>query len=311
MVNQVWLAGEWVVVTDWQRGGKTVVFTKDGEIVASWRNAQPNMARITPQAYGPQGWVGWYDPPYRPPEVGPGELWEEERPFYRLFPEADSVGAVLYRMPPRRLFGSTETHGLDWPLFEPRPTGKFDAKGNFYLSRGGEYRVEKYSPDGTLTRVVTRDFQPIPITESDVQSLVDLQRKYLESPEGERYGGTRHLDQFTARVETQASFPGVSHRAPLGRFLVALDGSFWVERNDNLPPAEVELELVYRPFRGSFTQHTTWDIFDASGVFVGSVELPPRFHPMDVTATTITGVQRDELDVEYVVTLVAQVSGEG
>ena len=89
---------------------------------------------------------------------------------------------------------------------------------------------------------------------------------------------------------------------PLGRLIAADDGAFWVERIDGGRPAEVEFRKYFRRPSESAETSATWDVFDARGRFLAAVPLPARFAPMAVTERTVTGVQRDEFDVEYVVT---------
>lgn len=43
-----------------------------------------------------------------------------------------------------------------------------------------------------------------------------------------------------------------------------------------------------------------WTVFDGEGVWLGEVELPTGFFPMDIGEDWILGVERDELEVEYV-----------
>jgi hypothetical protein len=53
----------------------------------------------------------------------------------------------------------------------------------------------------------------------------------------------------------------------------------------------------------------TWDVFDAEGRYLGVVNMPLRFQPVRFLGNVIYGIQRDELDVQYVVKL--QVVGSG
>lgn len=45
-----------------------------------------------------------------------------------------------------------------------------------------------------------------------------------------------------------------------------------------------------------------WELFSGVGEFLGTVDLPPWFYPMAVAGSSVTGVQRDEYLVEYIVT---------
>jgi hypothetical protein len=51
-----------------------------------------------------------------------------------------------------------------------------------------------------------------------------------------------------------------------------------------------------------------WDVFDDQGRYLGVLAMPLRFQPVEFRGDEIYGVQRDELDVQYVVKL--RVGGE-
>jgi hypothetical protein len=80
------------------------------------------------------------------------------------------------------------------------------------------------------------------------------------------------------------------------------DGSVWVERRDL---GDVAVDQFRSMYGGLFDDGrpvpTLWDVFDGEGRYLGRVELPPRFRAFATTASTVTGVVRDDLDVEYVV----------
>jgi hypothetical protein len=44
---------------------------------------------------------------------------------------------------------------------------------------------------------------------------------------------------------------------------------------------------------------SVWEIFEASGRFLGSLELPPRFEPFEIGGDYVLGVLKDELDIEH------------
>lgn len=44
-----------------------------------------------------------------------------------------------------------------------------------------------------------------------------------------------------------------------------------------------------------------WHVYDPDGRLSGTILLPGRLRPSEITATHILGVERDELDVEYIV----------
>ena len=125
-------------------------------------------------------------------------------------------------------------------------------------------------------------------------------KKALESFWAKR-SSAGELESVLRRIDTQATFPVPSFQAPLGNLLVSHDGSFWIERADLASPARVEFERLYGGFDRSQPRPTRWDLYDAAGQFLATVDLDARFSPMAVRGTTVTGVLKDELDVEYIV----------
>ena len=299
-IRAVWFAGDKVVVSDWRGAGQTVLYTKEGEFVDSWRMVQPDRSRIVPWRQGPRGWLGHYYDANPPSQPAPGEPSPQPRNIFLLFPDSGVVGDVLYHLPERRLFGSTTTHGLDWPLFEPSPSFGSDGVGNFYLARGYPYRIDVYDTDGHLVRRISRQYNPIPITDADVDELKGLVSAVYDTMAA-RSNPNQQRKRILARVEEQATFPRVSFRAPLRDLLVARGGAFWVERADDASPAQLEYENYYGYVTRATGRSTRWDLFDADGRFLGSVALPHAFNPKHVTERTVTGVLKDDMDVEYVV----------
>ena len=60
-------------MSDWRGAGQTVLYTKEGEFVDSWRMVQPDRSRIVPWRQGPRGWLGHYYDANPPSQPAPGE----------------------------------------------------------------------------------------------------------------------------------------------------------------------------------------------------------------------------------------------
>jgi hypothetical protein len=65
------------------------------------------------------------------------------------------------------------------PLFEAGPQFDFDGSGRMYLVAGNTFRIETWSADGVLLRVVTRDHDAIPIDPPDIDEVVALMREFV------------------------------------------------------------------------------------------------------------------------------------
>lgn len=306
MINDLELTGDGVAVIDWQRGGRVGTFTPDGELVDSWAVTTPDgTRRPNPRHWTPQGWLGVQieqDGPAQPTEGAVLTTWHR---IHRLDADGGADGEPVVELPPRRLYPNSEVHNWDWPLFEPDTETGVDAAGRIYVSPGAPYRVDVYSPEGEHVRSVRRSHDSIPLGPDDVEEHLDLARDYFTGGafEGGPERGRQEFEGYRDRVETQTTFPMPEHRAPTRRLLVSADGSFWVERVDHRPPAMVEFEWMFSHALPELRveEPTLWDLFDPEGRFLGQAELPPRFRPHQADGTAVVGVERDDLDVEYVV----------
>jgi hypothetical protein len=170
MLNDLLWAGERVAVIDWQSGGKTILFDTATGFVNSWRNTTPDGQRLIPLGHVPGGFVTSHRETERPSETVPGRAYPTEGTLRLLTPTMDSLGADLFELPPSVLYGSTTTHGLDWPLFDPVRGFGFDARGNFYRSAGTEYRIDVRDLDDAHVRSIRREYEPIPLGQADVEA---------------------------------------------------------------------------------------------------------------------------------------------
>lgn len=314
MVNRVWMAGDSVVITDWQSGGRNGVYSRDGQLVAFWPSAQIGGGRVSPMALTPYGWVASYSPPYRPPAVAPGEKWAQRGALVRFDPGSATMGDTLFLTPPRVLYGSPETEGMDWALFDPPVPFDFDAAGRIYLSHGEPYRIEVHEPildpaarneagAFRLARIITRAIDAVPIMETDIERLKERVSEFYDTmttrdPESR----SAERERVIRRIDNQRGFNPRPHLPPLRRLLVSHDGSFWIERADIASPADLEFERLFGGFGRGQPRATRWDLYDGEGRFLAQVDLHPRFTPHAVRGPEITGVLKDELDIEFVVT---------
>jgi hypothetical protein len=76
-------------------------------------------------------------------------------------------------------------------------------------------------------------------------------------------------------------------------------GSLWVQRVQS--PGQLSEERMERYNFAEDFGAPEWDVFDDQGRYLGVVAMPVRFQPRLFRDDKIYGVQRDELDVQYVV----------
>lgn len=192
--------------------------------------------------------------------------------------EMRSSGALSFRNGmPRMVAFSSEPR---WALLED---GRL-ASG--YLSA---YRFEVRDPGGRLEWVVTRPFERRPLRDSDRRALLErIRASYGRGPlSAEREHMIRTME-FGTHFSAFANLFG----GPLG--------TLWVQQAlqvSSLEPDEM----------ASFGLHAIaapeYDIFDREGRYLGTMTPPRGFDPMMAREEHIYGVQRDDLDVQYVVRL--------
>ena len=94
-------------------------------------------------------------------------------------------------------------------------------------------------------------------------------------------------------MDFAANFPLLSdmHGGP--------DGTVWIQ---GVRPVE-EMDLGGSGMAALEMGTPEWEVFDREGRLLGVVTLPADFRPLRFVGDDIYGVQRDDLDVQYVVRL--------
>jgi len=308
MLNDLIRAGDEIALIDWQRGGKTILYDTAGTFRESWRDTRPDGERYSLSGYTPEGWLSIEISPY-PDDPRPGGVYER-RSTMRRFVSPDSLGEALFELSPNLIYGTEESEGLDWALFDPVEAWGFDGDGNIYQSAGVDYRIDVISPDGELLRSIRRDVRGIPITDADVEAYKDdVRLQYDTASRGDAARRQEQLERYLARIDEQATLPMPEVRPRLGQMLVAHSGAIWVERVDFREPSKWWQERMTGGFGSTPTSETSWDLLDLDGRFVGNVVLPPRFLPLAASDRSVVGLLADDFDVEHVVRF--RIVGEG
>lgn len=303
MVNDVFALGDTVGIVDWQRGGKVVLYATDGRMLSSWSVRQADGTRIQPLHPTEEGWLVQVDRPDLFPQLSPGEVDTLYREIHLAEFGSTEIGPQVYSVPTYTLYGTGEAGelGQDWTLFRPRTYSGFDAEGRLYVTDNQAYRIDVHDREG-LRRSVRRAYSPRHLDDSDIDDLkaaamhvVDtMSRMSDESRPQQR-------TQLGDRIDRQASLPLPDVMTPLGGLLVSPDGSFWVQVSDPTTLIQREADQMFGMFGNMPQLETSWDLFDASGQYLGAVTLPARFRAEAVRGFEVVGVWADEFDVEYVV----------
>ncbi len=225
-----------------------------------------------------------------------GGMTAQVRPVAQGGQPVDSLDAVVV-IEPSGLFGDTLLRFPSGGLFQgpgihyftPEPWWDVTDSLTVVYGFNNEYRIGYYGHDGSIRRIVSMPAEPKLITERDIRAFFAyLDRAWLDAGVPPSRLAANH-----DAVHFAEFLPAFS------MFHTGYEGSLWVQPVQApglLSDEEIELYNFIEDF-GSYD----WDVFDGEGRYLGVVAMLPRFTPRVFLGDKIYGVQRDELDVQYVV----------
>jgi hypothetical protein len=293
------LEGDTLLALDTRRD-QYQVFRRSGDFVGIWSGRSLEPGFLDPLGRGPGGWLVIMGKPLLTRPAGPVYRDTFHIQFVHELPrETADVSAVRMRnvvaIPWIRHF-VTADGSADTPLFEPTPGFAVDGSGRVFTSPGAHYRIDVHSHEGRHARRISRAHNPVPLTRQLVDEYVSRVNAFYDTAAATGAGEGGSAPRQPSELKRAGFTRGREHLPPLGRLFAARDGAFWIERPD-LADDPVAREWS----RGVQPSPTKWDVFDTEGRFLGLVTLPAKFTPHVVATNSVTGVQRDEQDVEYVV----------
>jgi hypothetical protein len=155
-------------------------------------------------------------------------------------------------------------------------------KDRIYYSYPDDWNIEVRSPDGALTQLIRRRFTPVPITSEMQAAARAIFARQLES-------ASISSEQIQRLLERM---PFASTLTAHARMIVDDEGALWVNEAD----AEAILAET-APLTG--VGHV-WSVFTADGRWLGRVQMPSNLTVLAISANSVAGTARDELDVEHV-----------
>ncbi len=207
----------------------------------------------------------------------------------------DIMGAVVDTvavLPKGQTLEGMTQERLSIKVFAPEPVWDLDPEGNILYAMNDQFRILVNTPDGTLTRVITKEVEPKPVEEADRNAILRLLREQYA-----QYGvPPAQMEQIMSGIGFADYYPA------FGQLFVGPEGTLWVQRirsaRDMAGAAGEEVE-----FDPQAIGSPEWEVFDAEGRWLGVVTLPDRFQPVDVRGDDLYGIWRDEMDVQYVMRL--------
>ena len=201
-----------------------------------------------------------------------------------------TVGDTLMRVPSGKTFSITG--GLpEWNFFVPEPVWALWGSRILYAVNDN-YRIGVYQ-GGVLERVIEKPFTLDPVTDADQLPMKESLRKLMVAQ-----GAPPQV--VTQLVSTRMHF--APNYPAFAQMLEGPDSTILVQSIVPVSKLSDEERENFDFLSGSMGSRE-WDVFDDQGRYLGQVTMPLRFQPVKFVGHAVYGIQRDELDVQYVVKL--------
>lgn len=245
--------------------GRVTVFDPGGEFVRSFRLQRPYMILTSFAEMAFDGEGRFFD-----------------RVSLASLPGLDTVGVVAYD-PGGAVLDTAVIAGWERDVltleregrpfmsvprpFAPQPSFTFGPDADVYFTRGADYEVTRYAPDGTPIRVVRRPTERVPVAAEEREAALSFVTDAFASR-----GGSLPADVRTPE-----------HKGAIARLVVDDLDHLWV-----LTPSPYGAEA----FR--------WSVHDPLGRFLGEV-VTPEMTITQIGEAFVAGTVRDSLGVQRVV----------
>ncbi len=176
------------------------------------------------------------------------------------------------------VYGSDDSYRLDLPdggrMFVSIPfvtgmTWRFDGVEGIWFSDGETYRLYHRTLGGDTTRIVEREYEPVPVTPEDLEAVRERYDRF----------GEQNVSRLIERI------PNV--KPAFTSFVVDDQGYLWVFRT--MPS-------------GADSGGATLDVFDPLGRYLGALVADVSIRPRPaIMGDRLVGVSFDDLGVAYVV----------
>lgn len=151
-------------------------------------------------------------------------------------------------------------------------------RDHFYWGRGDAFEFHQFDLDGTLNRLISKDWEPYRVTDRSWRRSGEARIESL------RKSRTANLDDLIRRARQENE--RIEHAESLPAFVDAIvdsEGNLWVR----------EYPLVG-------VRTAPWQVFSSSGTWLTTVEVPDGFRLHAAGPDWVLGIATDELDVEVV-----------
>lgn len=167
------------------------------------------------------------------------------------------------------------------------------AQTGFFAGFSDRYDLRYYTDAGRLSLIVRRSFTPTRAPANASARFRARSDTVNTIPDVIRGDARKQVEAMRSAYLADLVF--ASTLPAFNAMIADGEGNLWVERyqaDHGLPSCMMCIPFINSP--------TNWDVFDASGTWLGDVQLPARFTPFDISGKAVAGVFRDDDDVEHV-----------
>ena len=256
-----------------RRHRRLTSLTLDGDLIETALLETPGEGSVPYRSRcGPDGSLvlsGWGVQPEMRPDVT-FQFFGQEAPVWWLpLADGDPIALGNYISSERVLhYDPTTGRGGSGP----HPFGRavsFAIGRAIYIGNADRLQVEERDRAGRLVRLMRGPDDDLLVDDEFLAEYRSLHLSGLDSVRRAR------LDDNEMPMPTRLPAYTEIRIDPLGYI--------WVER-----------------FRAPWDERSRWGVFQAEGEFLGHVELPSHFQLLDIAASAVLGVSRDDFDIERV-----------
>jgi len=163
------------------------------------------------------------------------------------------------------------------------------ADGSVVIARSGEYRVDWFGPDGSVTSGPPTQFEPVSIGTAEKEEYIATQGR-----SGGGIGISVTVDNGAMQMSFARGGPGSRARE--------IDNYTWPETMPPIYSGRIDVDLLGRAWVRRHVRagaDATYDVFGRDGVRIGTVSLPNDKRVIGFGSGTVYVVAYDEVDLNY------------
>jgi hypothetical protein len=170
--------------------------------------------------------------------------------------------------------------GMRVRLFAPEPIWAAAVDGRIFFGLNSEYSINEYDSAGTLTRILRRNVQRVPVTEEDKVAVIKAMSERFASmgmpPEA--------MSALNNILDFAEFFPAI------GQVLAGPDGTLWVQLAMSAAEMTAAAASAENPAQMEVGSRN-WDVYNREGRLMGRMHLPERFTPLHWVGDRLVGVE--------------------